>query len=82
MTMKLIKHGTRRAGFSDWPTYDNKPGIEEPIIADTAYPHPLWIQEPPPRTYNTGKTVTGNKVADKIRDLRLRRSLTGKTAIP
>ena len=82
MTMKLMKHGTRRAGFSDWPSYDNKPGAEEPVIAKHAYPDPLWVQEPPPKTYNTGQTVTGHRVAEKIRDLRLRRSLTGKTTTP
>ena len=29
MTMKLIKDSTKRAGFSDWPTYDNRPGKED-----------------------------------------------------
>ena len=82
MTMKLIRHGTRRAGFPDWPNYENKPGAEEPVIAHCAYPDPLWIQGPPPKTYNTGKTVTGVKVAEKIRDLRLRKTLTGSTARP
>ena len=33
MTMNLIRHRTKRAGFKDWPTYDNKPGQEEPEIA-------------------------------------------------
>ena len=55
MAMNLIRHGTPRAGFKDWPSYDNKPGKEEPSIARIAYQDPTWIQEPPPRTYNTGK---------------------------
>ena len=82
MTMKLIRHGTRRAGFTDWPDYDNQPGSYEKDIATYAYPDPLWIQGPPPRTYNTGKTVTGARVAEKIRDLRLRKEQTGTTVLP
>ena len=82
MTMNLIRHGTKRAGFKDWPTYDNKPGPEEPEIARCAIPDPDWIQEPPPKTYNTNKTPTGEKIASKIRDLRLRRNLTGTTTMP
>ena len=65
VTMKLIQHGTNRAGFKDWPTYDNKPGPEEPQIARCAIPDPEWIKEPPPRTYNKNKTVTGEKLAEK-----------------
>ena len=82
MTMKLIKHGTKRAGFSDWPEYDNIPGKGEPHIARYAYQDTTWENGPPPKTYNTSKTVTGAKVAEKIRDLRRRRSLTGKTSLP
>ena len=82
MTMNLIRHGTKRAGFRDWPTYDNKPGPEEPEIARCAMPDPEWVQEPPPKTYNTNKTFTGERIATKIRDLRLRRNLTGKTSMP
>ena len=81
MTLNLIKHGANRAGFKDWPTYDNKPGPEEPEIARCALPDPDWIQESPPKTYNT-KTPTGEKIASKIRDLRLRRTLTGTTSMP
>ena len=80
--MNLIKHGTPRAGFKDWPTYDNKPGKEEPDIAKCAIPDPDWEKEPPPKTYNTSKTNTGEKIASKIRDLRLRKNLTGTTANP
>ena len=65
MTMKLFQHGTNRAGFKDWPTYDNKPGPDEPQIARCAIPDPDWIKEPPPRTYNKNKTVTGEKIAEK-----------------
>ena len=82
MTMNLIKHGTPRAGFKDWATYNNKPGKEEPEIARCAYPDPDWEKEQPPKTYNTGKSSTGEKIAIKIRDLRLRRNLTGSTANP
>ena len=82
MTMKLIRHWTNRAGFKDWPTYDNKPGPDEPHIARCAIPDPEWIKEPPPRTYNKSKTVTGDNIAEKIRDLRLRRNITGKTSMP
>ena len=82
MTMNIIRHGTKRAGFQDWPMYDNKPGKEEPEIARCAIPDPTWVEEPPPRTYNTGKTVTGAKIAEKIRDLRFRRNITGSTAMP
>ena len=82
MTMNLIKHGTPRAGFKDWPLYDNKPGKEEPDIARCAIPDPDWEKEPPPKTYNTSKAQTGEKIATKIRDLRLRRNLTGSTANP
>ena len=82
MTMKLIRHGTKRAGFTDWPDYDNIPGKGEPLIARCAYQDNTWETGPPPRTYNTSKTITGAKVAEKIRDLRLRRSLTGKTSLP
>ena len=82
MTMNLIRHGTKRAGFKDWPTYDNKPGKEEPEIARYAIPDPALVEEPPSRTDNTGKTVAGAKIAEKIRDLRLRRNITGSTAIP
>ena len=81
MTMNLIKHGTPRAGFKDWPTYNNIPGKEEPEVAKYAYPDPDWEKEPPPRTYNS-KSSTGAKIANKIRDLRLRRSLTGTTVNP
>ena len=49
MTMNLIRHGTPRAGFKDWPTYDNKPGKEEPEIARCAVPDPDWEKEPPPK---------------------------------
>ena len=45
-------------------------------------PDPDWEKEPPPRTYNTSKTQTGEKIALKIRDLRLRKNLTGSTAMP
>ena len=82
MTMNLIKHGTPRAGFKDWPTYDNKPGKGEPEIARCAFPDPDWEKETPPRAYNTSKTSTGEKIAIKIRDLRLRKNLTGSTANP
>ena len=82
MTMNLIKHGTPRAGFKDWPTYNNKTGKEEPEIARCAYPDPDWEKETPPKTDNTSKSITGEKIANKIRDLRLRRSLTGTTANP
>ena len=56
MTMNLIKQGTPRAGFKDWPTYDNKPGKEEPEIARCAIPDPDWEKEPPTKTCNTSKT--------------------------
>ena len=82
MTMNLIRHGTKRAGFKDWPKYDNKPGPEEPEITRCAQPDPEWVLEPPPRTYNTSKTSTGERVAIKIRDLVLRRNITGKTSMP
>ena len=82
MTMKLIRFGTKRAGFADWPRYDNIPGKKEPHIATIAYQDPCWEDRPPPRTYNTQKTLTGEKIAAKIRDLRLRRALTGKTSLP
>ena len=82
MTMKLIRFGTKRAGFTDWPSYDNIPGKEEPHIATIAYQDPCWEDRPPPRTYNTQKSVTGEKIAAKIRDLRIRKSLTGKTSLP
>ena len=65
MTMKLIKHGTSRAGFKDWPTYDNIPGKEEPHIARCAHLDPDWVKEPPPRTDDKGKTPTGEKIAEK-----------------
>ena len=61
MTMNLIRHGTPRAGFKDWPTDDNKPGKEEPDIARCAFPDPYWEEEPPPETDNTSKTNTGEK---------------------
>ena len=82
MTMNLIKHGTPRAGFKDWPTYDNKLGKEEPEIARCAVPDPDWEKEAPPRTDHTSKTQTGEKIVTKIRDLRLRRNLTGTTVMP
>ena len=82
MTMKLIRFGAKRAGFTDWPRYDNIPGKEEPHIAKIAYQDPCWEDRPPPRTYNTQKTTTGEKIAAKIRDLRLRKALTGKTSLP
>ena len=82
MTMKLIRFGTKRAGFADWPRYDNIPGNKEPHIAKIAYQDPCWEDRPPPRTYNTQKTLTGEKIAEKIRDLRLRKALTGKTSLP
>ena len=82
MTMNLIKHGTPRAGFKDWPTYDNKLGKEEPEIARCAVPDPDWVKEPPPRTYHTSRTQTGEQRATKIRDLRLRKSLTGTAVMP
>ena len=82
MTMNLIRHGTNRAGFKDWPTYNNVPGSEEPYIARCAHPDPEWIKEPPPRTYNTSKTITGENIAKKIRDLRLRRNIIGTTSMP
>ena len=48
-----------RAGFKDWPTYDNRPEPDEPQIARSAIPDPEWIKEPPPRTCSKSKTVTG-----------------------
>ena len=66
MTMNFIKHGTNRAGFKDWPTYDNKHGPEEPEIARCAIPDPDWVQEPPPRTYNTNKMPTGEKMPPRL----------------
>ena len=50
--------------------------------AKYAVPDPDWEKDPPPRTYNTSKTQTGEKKAAKIRDLRLRKNLTGSTANP
>ena len=82
MTMKLIRFGTKRAGFSDWPNYENIPGKDEPHIAKIAYQDPCWEDCPPPRTYKTDKTITGEKIALKIRDMRLRKALTGKTSLP
>ena len=82
MTTKVIQTGANRTGFKDWPTYDNKPGPDEPQIARCAIPDAEWIKEPKPRTYNKNKTVTGEKIAEKIRDLGLRRNLTGKTSMP
>ena len=82
MKIKLIRFGTKRAGFADWPRYDNIPGNKEPHIAKIAYQDPCWEDRPPPRTYNTQKTITGEKIAAKIRDLRLRKALTGKTSLP
>ena len=35
-----------------------------------------------PKTYNTSKSSTGEKIASKIRDLRLRKNLTGTTINP
>ena len=80
--MKLIQHVPNRAGFKDWPTYDNIPGKDEPNIARCAQLDPDWVKEPPPRTYETSKTPTGEKIAEKIGDLRLRKNITGKTSIP
>ena len=82
MTMKLIRHGANRAGFKDWPTYDNKPGKDEPNIARCAQLDPDWVKEPPPRTDEKSKTPPGEKITEKIRDLRLRKDITGKTSIP
>ena len=65
MTMKLIRHGTKRAGLTDWPDYDNVPGKDEPIIANISYQDTRWDTGPPPRTYNTSKTMTGQKIAEK-----------------
>ena len=73
MTMNLIKLGTKRAGFKDWPTYDNKPGPEEPEIARCAIPDPDWVQEPPPRTYNTNRTPTGEQIASKMKGSKIKK---------
>ena len=56
--------------------------VQKPYIARCAHQDTTWEVGPAPRTYNTNKTVTGAKVAEKIRDLRLRRNLTGKTSLP
>ena len=82
MTMNMIRHGTKRAGFKDWPTSDNVPGPDEPNIARCAQPDPEWLKEPPPRTYNKSKSNTGEKIVEKIRDFRLRRNIIGKTSLP
>ena len=83
MTMNLIKHGTPRAGFKDWPTYDNKPGKEEPDIARCAVPDPDWEKEPPPKTYNTSKTHTGenNAFVQKKSVLQLDKLISVKTSV-
>ena len=48
-----------------------------------AYPDPYWQNTPPPRTYERrGKTPTGEAIALKIRDIRLRKALTGSTKMP
>ena len=65
MTMNLIRHGTKRAGFKAWPTYNNTPGEEEPHIAKWAYPDPEWVEEPPPRRYEKSKTPTGENSQKK-----------------
>ena len=83
MTMGLIRHGTPRAGFRGLPSEDNVPGKEEPNIAEMAYPDPTWETAPSPRTYEKrSKTPTGEAIAIKIRDMRLRRTLTGSTKMP
>ena len=69
MTMNMIRHGTKRAGFKDWPTYDNVPGPDEPNIARCAQPDPERIKEPPPRTYDKRKSSTGEKIAEKNQGL-------------
>ena len=82
MTMNLNRHGTKRAGFKDWPTHINSPGVDEPQIARCSYPDPDWVKELPPRRYEKGKTPTGEMIGLKIGDLRLRKDLTGTTHIP
>ena len=83
MTMELMRHGTPRAGFKGWPSEDNVPGTEEQNIAQIAYPDPNFETTLPPRTYeNRGKTPTGEAIAMKSRDIRLRTALTGSTKMP
>ena len=53
----------------------------EAHIARCAYQDPDWVEEPPPSRYDKGKSPAGEKIAEKIRDLRLRRSLTGTMGI-
>ena len=65
MAMNFIRHGTKRAGFKDWPTYNKVPGVDEPHIAKCAYLDPEWVEEPHPRRYDKGKTPTGEKFAEK-----------------
>ena len=61
-------------------------GREEKAIAHVAYLDPEWVDAPPPRKYekkaNIDKTLTGEAIAIRVKDMRLRRALTESTHMP
>ena len=65
MTMNLIKHGTSRAGFKYWPTYNNIPGKDKPQIAKCAFPDPEWMEDPPYADMRKVRPRQGNKLPSK-----------------
>ena len=83
--MRMILHDEPRPGFTRWRSDNNVPGKEANAIANMAYPD---SDRAPPRLCESkahnvsNKTPTGEQIARKVRDRRLRQRFTGTMHFP
>ena len=76
-----LSNGRLRPGLKKWPCDHNYPGNKR-ILEYHYYPDPEWTKKEPVGGDPRGLTQAGRQVADKVRDLRFRRQLTGSTKRP
>ena len=80
--MGKIRHDKPRHGFSGWPSEHNTLGKGGEGVAKVAYPDPQWKADNENRHKKYKKTPTGEAIATKMCDLRIRGALAGKTCNP
>ena len=78
---KGLSQGKLRPGLKKWPCSHNYPGNKR-ITDYHFYPEPNWHHTDTDLDDPRSLTASGRQTADKVRDLRLRRQLTGSTKRP
>ena len=76
-----LSQGKLRPGIKKWPCSHNYPGNKR-ITDYHYYPEPNWKNNDTDIDDPRGLTHTGRMAADKVRDPRLRKQLTGTTKRP